>query len=324
MSIVNNFPTEHVVSAKEYDVDLAADILIRTGYFKGVTPIIKYGCEVTAGSGLTVNVSAGAAQGKWVQFTQMDGDPFLPTDVEIPDSVVTIPASSTGWIVLNANILPGPGTIANQYVIQADNNGGPPVVQPMFTTTLETVNPKTSYPYTQIVLAKVVTDGSGVTTINTDYFDPTDPAVVPNRSFDITNFMKELNQENSIYVPYPPSITVLENGHLDFYAIDQLAPGKPRKRYQKGWGIINVTQKIPYTISLTTNTRLITYDLSITARQQWNDQGIIKFFASPAFLNGFGLSPNPYLTIDYTQPSEVPETTSNTYFGSYNYLVEYL
>jgi hypothetical protein len=171
MSIIVNYPTNFLITRADYVNKTAADLYQRFQVESSVLPCIYNGLSVTSGGGFVANISAGTARGQDIQFTQMPTSTFLPINVSLIASTVTCPPSTSGWIVLNININPGP-TVAvsptpggGTYNVQADNNAGTPVVGPVFVTSLQPAIGAV-YPYTQIVLAAVTTDGSGITAID--------------------------------------------------------------------------------------------------------------------------------------------------------------
>lgn len=205
MTINTNIQAGTVDYASTYNQPIV-DALQRMSIDDSVLPCIHSGLQVTDGTGLHVNVSAGKAKGQYINFTQMNtvygGGPAtlsLPTDVIMPAvSAISVPASSTGWIVLNVNISPDPTDPTTTdptgfyYNVQADNNtGSPPTITPVFVSSLSpTVG--SSYPYTQIVLAYVVTGASSITSIDED-------VAIGHRSFDITNSMM-VQQSNDVTI----------------------------------------------------------------------------------------------------------------------------
>lgn len=178
-STIVNYPTGYTVLRNDYVGSTFNNILQMMNIQQSVLPCIYNGLQVSMNTGLIVTVSTGFAQGQNIEFTQSVNSPFLPTNVGLAVSTnVTCTDNSTGWIVLNVNITPGPTVLANQYAVATDDGTGSNPV-PVFVTSLSP-SVGTSYPYTQIVLAQVVTLGGVVTSISTS---------TGNRSFDWSTFL---------------------------------------------------------------------------------------------------------------------------------------
>lgn len=190
MSNIVNYKTGRTVDRTDYVDDGFIDVYERNLIESGLLPCIYYGLNVTAGSGLTVNVAPGAARGQDISFTINGGTSTpLPTVVNNVTTITTIniPANSTGWIVLNVNIWDsvintlGPSSNADLYEIGASTSSAVPSgssAAPMFVTTLQP-NTNSSWPFTQIPLAQVVSNSTSITSINQNY----NPASVQ-RAFD--------------------------------------------------------------------------------------------------------------------------------------------
>lgn len=197
MSRLINYPTGWTVTRNNYVGDTACDIYLRNLIESSVLPCIYNGFQVTVNAGLVVSVSPGYARGVDLEFTQEPGTPNLPTVVDIATtSNVTCTASSTGWIVLNINVIgtlsgvpqtPGPTIPADYYDVNPTTTSGGTTINPVFVTSLAPVGPQGSFPYTQIVLAKVVTGASTITSIDQTY-NP-NPSL-SNRSFDFSQILQ--------------------------------------------------------------------------------------------------------------------------------------
>lgn len=179
MSLINNFANGTVISDAIYDQQTCQEIYQRFGAEQSLLPVIYEGLQVTAATGLDVNVASGSARGQDLIFSAITGAPTLPTRVDLPATVVTCPDNTSGYIVLNVNIDPIPSVSGVQYTIEADDNGGPPAITPVFVTTLQP-GVGAVYPFTQVVLAAVTTLSGAVTVINMTGL----ATVGGNRSFD--------------------------------------------------------------------------------------------------------------------------------------------
>lgn len=179
-STIVNFPTGYTILRTDYDGSTANDLYSRFQIEESVLPCIYYGLEVTVNAGLVVNVSVGNARGLNIQFTQTVGSATLPTKVGLASTqTVTCTDNATGYIVLNVQITPGPTVNADTYSVITDNGAGSPL--PVYVSSL-TPGVGVAYPYTQIVLAQVITSGGAITSIVT---------TGSNRSFDFSSFFSE-------------------------------------------------------------------------------------------------------------------------------------
>lgn len=199
MSNIVNYKTGRTVNRQDYVDDGFGDVYERSLIETGVLPCIYSGFEVTAGSGLTVVVSPGYARGLDIPFT-INGATASPLPTIVNDittvSTINIPANSQGYIVLNVNIwdaetgTTGYTSNGNLYKISATTNANIPSgsnVGAIFVTSLQN-GTNTSWPFTQIVLAQVISGSSSITSINTNYNISS-----PQRSFDFTNQLTAFN-----------------------------------------------------------------------------------------------------------------------------------
>lgn len=197
MSIINNQPNGFLIDMDTYIGQFANDMLQRFQIESSVLPCIYRGLSVSAGVGLNVEVTAGTARGQDIIFTESvpTATESLPTKVEITSTAtVAVPAASTGWIVLNVNILPNGPTqpedpTTGAYITEADDGAGSPTVTPVFVSSLSP-SVGVSYPYTQIVLAAVTSDGAAITSISTDFASG-------ERSFDWSLFLSTVSGRSS-------------------------------------------------------------------------------------------------------------------------------
>ena len=215
MSKIVNPTTDYVVQAVDYSQYLAQDIYQRSQIESGQLPVIYRGLQVTAAGGLAVTVSAGSARGQ--DITILDITPNQPSFVELPTNTnVDIPASTTGYIVLKTNIEEVAGDVERQtWDVDISSVDTENDLLPVFVTSIPTAN-ISSYPYSVIVLAYVVTDGSSVTSINMRPY-------LGNRSFDYNFF------QNPIIVSGQPANSVnyilQSNGIVTFGGVTSLIGG---------------------------------------------------------------------------------------------------
>src|SRR4051812_1970388 len=106
-SRIVNYPTGWTVTRDNYVGDTANDIYTRTNQVESsVLPCIYNGFQVSINAGLIATVSPGTACGEDLLFTESAAPTYLPTLVGISTPTnVTCTASSTGWIVLNVNVV---------------------------------------------------------------------------------------------------------------------------------------------------------------------------------------------------------------------------
>lgn len=202
MSNIVNYKTGRTVNREDYVDDGFGDVYQRNLVEKGLLPVIYWGFDVTAGSGLNVLVGAGAARGQDLTFT-INGNTSDPLPTIVNDintaTTISIPANAKGWIVLNVNVwastTPGTSSNGDLYQISATTSATIPpggAKGPMFVTDLQP-NSNTTWPYTQIVLALVVTDATSVVNIDQTYNPPTNGTFAI-RSFDM---QKHFNLSNN-------------------------------------------------------------------------------------------------------------------------------
>lgn len=189
MSHIFNYPTGQVVKSTDYN-NVGTDILQRLDYFRSVLPIIYWGLDVELISpGLTVKIHEGTGEGNQILLPNMNisiNSHYLPATVVVQEHDLIIPANSTGWIVLNVVVSPSPSTNSSVYNIGVDDGQGNPFA--VFVTQL---NPPTSP--NQIVLAKVVTNATTVTSIDQTYNPPTQSGTVKIRDFDLQRHLNLFN-----------------------------------------------------------------------------------------------------------------------------------
>lgn len=170
MSMIVNYPAGKVVTSKNFN-DPLIDLSKQTSYFNNSAPFVKWGLHISAGSGLKVNVSAGAAEGIPIPFTNLNtnvASPKIPARVFLDQpAVVNVPANANGWIVLNINIIPGLTTSSDNYIIQADDGNGN--IGPVYVSALQPQGLQTSYPYSQVVLGRIASNSSTIIDVNTAY-----------------------------------------------------------------------------------------------------------------------------------------------------------
>jgi hypothetical protein len=196
MSKINNQPNGFLVDMDQYIGAFANDMLQRFQVEASVLPCIYTGLSVSAGVGLNVTVTAGTARGQDIVFTESvpTATESLPTKVEIASTAtVAVPAASTGWIVLNVNILPdGPeqpeDPTTGDYTVEADDGDPSPTVTPVFVSSLQPAV-GVVYPYTQIVLAAVASDGAAITSVD---------MTGGNRSFDFSSFFSRASVSSAV------------------------------------------------------------------------------------------------------------------------------
>jgi len=239
MSKIVNSTTSYLVAAQDYSEYLAQDIYSRSLIETSKLPVIYNGLDVIAGTGLSVDISAGAARG--VDITIPDIVAPQPSIVTLAAPVsVVVPASSTGWIILKTNIIEETGTTERQTwdvavsSVDTSNDG-----LPVFVTTLP--SPAISaYPYSIIVLAQVITGATDVTSINARPY-------LGNRSFDYTFFQNPIVVESPWLTSNSTNYRLNSDGSIQYWGVQVgVTTGGPRAvtlpiPMSKIYGIDNVS-----------------------------------------------------------------------------------
>ena len=192
-NVLPDLPFEYLVSAN----DLTNNISNNLSYFNSriensfVTTttgigggVIYGGAMLSAGSGLTLNISAGLIRGSDLTTTQaptQGTDPVwvnpVPTYIKVSSTTLTLPANVTGYYVYIPISATYNATI-HSYVV----TGGTPVAA----ASLPSTSPASSAPQTWVCLGRITTSSTVITDIILIY---------PNRSYDYS-----INAGNT-YIP---------------------------------------------------------------------------------------------------------------------------
>lgn len=202
--VISTYQTGHQVTAPQYVDDLQGTLaqfnsLVEASFVSttGLSNAIIYsGLNVTPGVGLTVNVSAGYARGADLSVPTQAGDTPItgeyPTLIYIPATTgITVPASSTGWIVILIDLTVTAYDAANHRYVIAPGTGQT-TVEFLSVLPAGTVSP--TFPSTYIQLAKVISGVASISPggIGIDY-DPTNPSQ-GDRAFDYQTSMAQVQQ----------------------------------------------------------------------------------------------------------------------------------